>query len=365
MSHFVPYVPINLISERLPQIFPEGTPHRNYCVRDLAASTIFAALYIGAVEGSGIFFGPKHVYRMTEEQARLSADGDRNAYLDAIKTGKLIEGTRWYADNTREPIRDETLRDGLIPTGAVVRREGIATTSGLPRYALKAEFARLFDPTLTGSKLTRAINDFQKRNLTRGALARITLMRAGAIASGSTVTVSMPNGERRNLTPGPSSEIAKAVVERFATRYLTTPAVLWLSESGRKIVLHDDQLATSIGLTIPHDRVLPDLILVDLLPGGTLIVFVEIVATDGAVTVRRQEELFSISDSAGYDRRQVAFLTAYSDRESPGFRKTATQLAWNSFAWFASEPEHIIVLRSGAEKAVTLSELIAQRIVEA
>jgi hypothetical protein len=57
------------IHKRLCLIFPEGTPHRSYCTRELAASTVFAALYVGAVEGEEVFFGPKHVYRMTDKQA--------------------------------------------------------------------------------------------------------------------------------------------------------------------------------------------------------------------------------------------------------------------------------------------------------
>ena len=50
-------------------IFPDGTPNRTYCVRLMAASTVFTMLYIGAVEGSDVFLAPKHVYRMTDEQA--------------------------------------------------------------------------------------------------------------------------------------------------------------------------------------------------------------------------------------------------------------------------------------------------------
>ena len=55
MKALPPYLARELIAERLALIFPEGTPNRNYCVRQLAASTVFAALYIGAVEGSGLF----------------------------------------------------------------------------------------------------------------------------------------------------------------------------------------------------------------------------------------------------------------------------------------------------------------------
>lgn len=359
MAKLPPYATRSLVAERLPLIFPEGTPNRTYCVRELAASTVFAALYIGAIEGTGRYLGPVHVYRMTTEQATRSDEADREAYASAVLgKGGQVPGIRWYADNTREPIRDETLRDGLVAVGAVTRREDLPTTSGLPRYALKVDFAALFDPTLQGADLEAAIAAFQSAHLSKSALARVTIMRAGAAVNATGVLATFPNGETRQLAPGPSSFIAQGVIEIFASRFLEVPAVLWLSESGNKVVVRDDSIASAIGLKIEVDKNLPDLILADLGPKEPLLVFVEVVATDGAITPRRRDAIFTLTDAAGFDRRQVAFLTAYQDRESAGFKKTVAQLAWGSFAWFVSEPERIVVMRDGGEKALKLAELM-------
>src|SRR6266849_528683 len=106
MPALPPYVTRAKVLERLPLVFPEGTPNRNYCVRELAASTIFTALYIGAVEGSGRYLGPVHVYRMTVQQAAKPHETDRENYAHGIlRKNFKVRGTRWYADNTREPIR--------------------------------------------------------------------------------------------------------------------------------------------------------------------------------------------------------------------------------------------------------------------
>lgn len=355
----VPYAPRELVTERLPLIFPEGTPNRTYCVRDLAASTVFAALYIGAVEGTGRFLGPVHVYRMTAEQAARSDQADRDAYAQGVfRKGFQVAGTRWYADNTREPIRDETLRDGLVAVGAIIRRDDLPTTSGLPRYALKADFAALFDPALGSTALEKAIEDFQTKHLSKSALARVSIMLAGAVGNATGVLVTFPNGETRQLAPGPSSIISQAVVEVFAKRYLERAAVLWLSESGNKVVMRDDRIASAIGLKIEPDKNLPDLILADLGPAEPLIVFVEVVATDGAITTRRQEAIYALTDTAGFRRSHIAFLTAYQDRESAGFKKTVPQLAWGSFAWFVSEPDSILIMHDGATRTDRLVDLI-------
>lgn len=352
MSVLPPFASRELVAERLPLIFPEGTPNRTYCVRELAASTVFAALYIGAVEGAGRYLGPVHVYRMTAEQAAKAADGDRNDYAAALlKKGGQVAGRRWYADNTREPIRDETLRDGLVAIGAVTRREDLPTTSGLPRYALKAEFAHLFDPALDGVALENAIGQFQRDHLSKSALARVTIMRAGAAAGSQGVLVTFPSGETRQLAPGPSSFISQAVVEVFAVRFLQEPAVLWLSESGNKVVVRDDKIAAALGLRIEADKNLPDLILADLGPKEPILLFVEVVATDGALTQRRRDAIFELTDAAGFGRHHVAFLTAYQDRESSGFKKTVAQLAWGTLAWFVSEPEHVLLLRECKQDA--------------
>jgi hypothetical protein len=345
------------VAERLPVIFPEGIENRGYCTRHLAASTVFAAIYIGAVEGYGGVLGPVHVYRMTTEQAAMSSDAARFEYAATIRAKRPVAGARWYADNTREPIRDETLRDGLVAVGAVMRREDLPTTSGAPRYTLEGDFAALFDPSLDGEAFASAVAAYRAKHLSPAALARVSIMLAGATASTSAVPVTFPNGLTRNLAPGPSSVISKAVVEVFAPRFLEHPAVLWLSESGNKVVVQDDKLAAKLGLEIEADKNLPDLILADVGGDHPLFIFVEVVATDGAMHARRKKAIYALTDAAGFPREHVAFLTAYSDRESPGYRKTVSHLAWGTFAWFVAEPGQLVVMRDGASRPATLRSL--------
>ncbi len=123
-------------------------------------------------------------------------------------------------------------------------------------------------------------------------------------------------------------------------------------------MLQDDKLANQLGLKIEADKNLPDLILADVGSDQTLIVFVEVVATDGAMHQRRKEAVLALTDAAGFPREHVALVTAYEDREGAGFRKTVSHLAWGTFAWFASEPDHLVVLRDGSENSATLRALL-------
>jgi hypothetical protein len=355
-----PLLSVPEVQKRLLEVFPEGTPNRGYCTREIAAKTVFVMLYAGAVEERGVYIRPNQVTRMTSAQAAIYSKEGRLAWTKASLTKEThnVPG-RWYAVDTREPIRDETLKDGLVATGAVLVKANVATTSSIPRYTLASAFAALFAPVLTDDALNKAIAKWQGENLSAGALARIQLVGKGAIASTGGVMVTFPNAETRRLAHGPSSIISKAVIEEFSKRFLGQPGVIFLSESGNKVLKRDDVLANAIGLKIPADKYLPDILLVDLSPKEPLIVFVEVVATDGPITSPRKTAFLAITRSAGFAARQVAFVTAYLDRGKPAFKKTVPELAWNSFAWFASEPDHIIVLREGCvDQTSRLSELL-------
>lgn len=224
--------------------------------------------------------------------------------------------------------------------------------------SLKQSFAALFDPALEGEDLKQAIETWQEEHMSAGALARITMVRQGAVAGGDHVMVKFPSGETRRMAPGPSSVISKAVIEDFSARYLKKPAVIFLSESRNKVVTRDDELAKAIGLNIQAEKHLPDIVLADLGPKHPLLVFIEVVATDGPVTPERKKALSEVAQQAGFPAEHVFFATAYLDRSHAAFKKTFNALAWNAFVWFASEPENVVHLYEGnAESVKTLSEL--------
>lgn len=343
-----PLTPWDEIHRRLPLIFPEGSPNREHSIWEIAAKTIFVMQYVGAVENKGRWIRPDQVTRMTDAQAAQTGDTEReNWSADSMKPSKADIPGRWYAANTRESIRDDTIRYALIQNGAVLDKPGVAVTSPAGRYALQSEFADLLDPALSETALKAKIGVWQKKHLNPGALARIAIVRRGAAGGGDHQLVTFPNGETRRMSTGPSSDISKAVIEVFASTFLEKPGVIALSESGNKVVARDDELAKAIGLTIPADKSLPDIVLVDLGPAHPLLVFVEVVHTDGPVNDTRKTALLKLAAKAGFAPENVAFVTAFLDRGSATFRKTVGTLAWGSYAWFASEPENLMALSIG------------------
>jgi hypothetical protein len=351
---------VSLIQSRLQEIFPEGTEQRTYLIREMAAKTVFVCLYAGAIEGADQWIRPNQVCRMSESQSKQDdVESRKQWYKASLKPNFTPSDTPWFADTTREPIRDESIGEGFLPVRAMIERQGLPITSPKPRYCLELGFAKLFNPDLEDDEFSEMAKEWRKSHLSKAALARQSLVASGAVKSSDSVQIRFPNGETRSLSAGPSSIICKAVIEEFSPRFLKNPHVLWLSESKKKVVARDEQLAASLGIVIEASKVLPDIILVDLGDdmGGSdlLVVFAEAVASDGPVNRQRKALLTASAKEAGFEEDHLAFLTAFLDRDTSQFKKAIVEIAWGSYAWFVSEPDQIIDLRDGSAKK--LSEL--------
>ena len=345
---FPPLIAVEEIRDRLLAIFPEGIPNREHIIKPNTAKVVFCALYIGAVEGTGRWFAPRHLYRMTDALSVVPDPAVRLGYYQNVP--KSSAGS-WYADNSREGARDEGVRQGLIPLNAMVKQQGVATTSSKGRYALHPDFAALFDPAVTGAALNTAVTAWQDRYLTGAARARAAL--AGTMDDAG-ITIHHPQGGSTVLPPGESPLITKAVVEEFSRRFLSKPAVVWISHSAVKR-FSDDKLNAVLKIKLDIARLLPDVVLVDLVRPGLTLVFVEVVSTDGAVTEQRKAGILELllASPMGYKPADAVFVTAYKDRSARPVSKAARELAWGSFAWFMSEPDNLVQLHDGPPRLIT------------
>lgn len=351
-----------LIAKRLEVIFPAGIPQRRFLVRKMTARTVFTCLYVDAIEGNDRWIAPRYVIRMSDAQAGLQADAHRTAYYEAMHKSKAPDPAgRWYAENSREALRDEVIRQGLVPVNAMVERTGVAVTARHGKYALTRDFADLFDPALAGKEFGTHARAWATRYLAPAALARAALVRNSASTASGNITVSCPGGHAIVMPPGPSPMITKAVVEIFAPTFLANPRVAWISDSASKQPFKDAPLESPLQIKLDATALLPDLVLVDLDPPGrqgrVLIVFVEVVASDGPVNEQRKAALLNLiaSGPRAYGPEDAAFVTAYMDRTADAARRTLHSLAWGSFAWFVSEPENLVQLH---DRSRTVSSLL-------
>jgi hypothetical protein len=341
---FPPIASRDEVRRRLELLFPASFADRGLLVGEVGTATIFVFLYGGFIEGHGRYLRPAHVYLFTEEQSRSTDDEARGLWVvQSLRKGFRPAGVRWYADNSRETIRDDLIRNRLIPIGVVGKRPGVETTSSLPTHYLTSAFAALFDPAIDDVALATQMATWRDTHLSPRTLQRMALRAHGIEAKSDDVLVTLPDQQRIKLSIGKSALIVKDLIEAFASRHLQNPAVLWVSTSDKKVLPQFAELAAKVGLHFDASAELPDLVLADL-GEHTRFFFCEVVASDGPVTEERKKALLRHVQRSNLPTDAVAFLSAFEDRNAPVFRKTFSQIAVESLVWFRSEPDLLVEL---------------------
>lgn len=332
--------------QRLELILPQSVTGVTFTANRAAAATVFTAMYVGAIENTRPL-RPSTVTWMSDAIAKRREDDHRKAYYAAaIRSEKAVRdfcasfgyerGAQWYAGDTREQVRDDSIK-ALKENGAILTLTNVITTSSRPRYTLEFAFATLMAPELTGEELVAAIAQWQSTHLTPVGRQRAA-QRNDASLSVDSVTITLPEGGTRALHPGPSSQIIKGVVEHFATARLRLPSVLFISQPGEKLNPLDAQRLNDIGLSVDQALLLPDCIIADLAEDRGDLWFVEAVATDGPITAERKQKLLDWAASQDHPAERCQFLTAFQSRTASAAKKALPRLANGSHAWFVDEP---------------------------
>lgn len=336
---------------RLERILPPSITGTTASANDVAAAVAMTMVYVGAVGGVHPI-RPSTVYWMSDAVTARTGDVERREYYSAAMRSRravdiVLEGweanpaPNWYADTSREPIRDETLRV-WIDNGAVEVKADVETTSSGARYTLAADFAALLDPTLTGADFEEAAAEWQATHLTTTGKARADRARRQSRAEHA-IRVHLPGDSGiRDLHIGTSSELVRGVVEDFSATYLSDPTVIFISQSGEKVGVVDEDLLRRLGLPIDQQTLLPDLLMADLDPARDEVWLVEVVSTDGPITDARRDALLEWATEHGVREAQCRFLTAFTSRTAKPFKKAIPVLARGSFAWFLDEPDALL-----------------------
>lgn len=337
-----PLLSVEEVEIRLAQIF--GHVEQLALTNNTAVRTVFTMLYVGAIDNVNPV-RPSTVAWMNDEFAGNHNPALRAKYYEAAMSGRTARDylaaansfdmqDTWFADNSREGIRDDCLRKALTPNGAALRDRTKPPTSSAGVWTLAPDFAKLFDPELAGNELGSAIEEWQETNLTKVGRARTEAARRIEDAS-SQVAVEMPDGGRLMLPPGESSQITRDVVELMAPRLLAHPAVLRVASSDVPVPADYADLDLDLSL-------LPDVVFVDLDQGDVW--FVEVVATDGVVTEERRSRLIEWAIENDISAEQCRFVSAFSSRNASILRRRLSELALDSVVWVRNEPDAVIYL---------------------
>lgn len=291
---------------------------------------------------------PSTVIWLTPDTLQHASTAERVAWRDAAaKNQRSVEAVHasWgvpftpvYRENSRETLRDETFRKWR-EHGALRRRAGLPTSSSKPRWALLHDFADLFDPALDGDDFDESATLWRESHLDPGTRLKVNFAIEKEAAEHA-VTVNLPNGQSRKLEPGMSSVILKGVVETWAYRRLLQPVVLAISEPGDKVHIGDETTLQALGIKIDRTNVLPDALIADIGDDPVHFWIIEAVATDGPITTERRQALLDWATRQNIAADRCSFLTAFQSRNHPAAKKRLKDIASNTWAWFADEPNH-------------------------
>lgn len=345
------------IARRLGLLFPRAA-FDPVMSGPLASAAVAAMMYVDAVHPDGddatphddrVWARPSTVLWMSDEVYAQDDDARRAQWRTAAlgsRPRKSVEAVhedwglppaiRWYADNSRETLRDETFAKWR-QHGALVDRPNLPKTSDKPRWALTDSFADLFDPALQGQELSDAIDAWRDSHMAPGEILRISTL-LGRTHQAHEIAVRLPDGEVRRLEPGDASRILRGVFEEWAPARLFDPVVVTISEPGDKVYLLDAARLRVLGVTIDPQTLLPDAVIADI--GASPVVFwiVEVAASDGVVDEGRRARLLHWAREQRIPTERCEFLTAFMDRNSPAAKRRLKDLAVGTYAWFATEP---------------------------
>lgn len=299
--------------------------------------------------------------KLTEAQEILKAFGfdaqrsnERSAYtlLSLLKIGPdtawqdsepLLIGTHammaWmreeldkdYAANSRETIRRQTLHQ-FVEAGFV------AYNPDDPNRAVNSS-KNAYQITPEALSVIRAFetDNFQPL-LDEYLLASPGLIEKYAAARNQArIPVTLPDGKDIFLSPGGQNPLIAAMVSEFCARFIPGGEVIYIGDADNKLATFNEDRLAELGVQVDHHGKLPDLVVLD--TSRNWLFLMEAVSTHGPVDAKRHSELKNLF---GNSTAGLVYVSCFPDRAT--MRKFLSALAWETEAWCADAPSHMIHL---------------------
>ncbi|MFI5984280.1 BsuBI/PstI family type II restriction endonuclease [Streptomyces sp. NPDC051555] len=238
-----------------------------------------------------------------------------------------------YAPNSRETFRKQTLHQ-FVDAGFAEHNsdapEGRAVNSSKNNYRIAP--AALSVVRLFGTQgFQGALDAWIAEAPTQQAAYKAT-------RDMQMIPVKLPDGSVFRLSPGGQNPLIRDMVEEFCPRFARGGQLLYLGDAKdhRYDIRHDDAFAR-LGLTFDEHGKNPDLVVYDEKRGWLFLM--EAVTSHGPIDFGRREHLKKLfaTDKAG-----LVFVNCFPDRAT--MRKWLADLAWETEAWVADAPDHLIHL---------------------
>jgi adenine-specific DNA-methyltransferase len=246
---------------------------------------------------------------------------------------------RIYAENTREVVRRQVIHQ--FEQARLVDRNPDdptrPTNSPNTCYALTEDALELLrqfgTPTWEGG-----VTHFLEQH---GALWEHYQRSRQAVA----LPLKLADGNQVYLTPGKHNKLQIAVIEVFGPRFAPGSTVLYLGDAANKFVIYEREQLEDLGVPITiHDK-LPDIILFH--EAKNWLYLIEAVTSHGPVSHKRLFELEKLLKDCKAKRIYISAFLEFAE-----FKRHAQHIAWETDAWIAEMPDHMIRYNGDQHMAV-------------
>ncbi len=236
-----------------------------------------------------------------------------------------------YAANTREAIRRFTLHQ--FSAGALIEQN--ADQPDRPINSPKWNYR--LNPNLL--PVLHAVGTEVYEERLREFLDGVETWRQqqAKIRAMNKVPVELPDGTGVMLSAGGQNALIKDMVEEFCPRYAPGGQVLYIDDTDHTHKVDQEALMASAGIEIPEHGKAPDLVV--WMEDRQWLFLMEACSTHGPIDVIRKRELIELFAP---QKSKIVFVPCFPDRSV--MRQYLTDLAWETEAWCASDPDHVIHL---------------------
>lgn len=235
------------------------------------------------------------------------------------------------AENTRETYRRQTLHQ-FRDAGLVILNEDDPvrpTNSSLNNYKLTDEAVAVLR-----SYGTAQFAGYAEEYL-KALPGLLAIYRAERDMT--RIPVTLPGGVELTLGAGGQNVLIKQMIDDFCAYFIPGGEVLYIGDADSKLMHFDEQKLAELGVVVNTHGKLPDLVVYQ--PDKNWLFLMEAASTHGPVDAKRHGELSALfaDSTAG-----LVFVSCFPDRAV--MRKFLADLAWETEAWCASDPTHMIHL---------------------
>lgn len=234
-----------------------------------------------------------------------------------------------YKPNTRESFRRQTVHQ-FVDSGLVLYNpDQPARPVNSPKAAYQIgpealELLKAYGSAAWGAKLKGYL-------ATRQTLAA----RYAKVREQARIPVRVAPGHEIQISPGEHSELIKAIIEDFGSRFVPGGVLIYAGDTGDKWGYFDEALLAKLGVVVDSHGKMPDVVIH--FPERNWLLLIESVTSHGPVDGKRHEELarLFVGSSAG-----LVYVTAFPSRSL--MTRYLPDIAWETEVWVADAPSHLI-----------------------